>query len=78
MGVTYKTQSVHGSYRIRPKIAETLAWKKFEYDLLHVMESVLSIDEPIEVVTGQDSDGKMIVLSIADTAGIKTLIQLKG
>ena len=36
-----------------------------------------TIDESIEVLTGQDSTGKVIVLSIADTAGIKTLIQLK-
>ncbi len=36
-----------------------------------------TIDEPSQVQTGQDSNGKMIVLSIADTAGIKTLIQLK-
>jgi hypothetical protein len=37
-----------------------------------------TIDEPVEVLTGQDSNGKMIVLSIADTAEIKTLIQLKA
>ena len=37
-----------------------------------------TIDEPVEVLTGQDSKGKMIVLSIGDTTGIRTLIQLKA
>jgi len=40
MGITYETQSQQGFYRIRPKVAETYAWKGFEYDLTHVTELV--------------------------------------
>jgi hypothetical protein len=40
MGITYETQSEQGFCRIRLKMAETYAWKGFEYDLPHVAEPV--------------------------------------
>jgi len=40
MGITYETQSEQGFCRTRLKMAETYAWKGFEYDLPHVAEPV--------------------------------------
>jgi Family of unknown function (DUF5335) len=36
-----------------------------------------TIDEPVKVLTGQDSNGKMMAVSITDTAGTQTLIKLQ-
>ncbi len=35
-----------------------------------------TVDSPTEVLTGQDSNGLMLAVSIADAAGTKTLIKL--
>ena len=37
-----------------------------------------TVDAPIEILTGQDSMGQMLVLSISDAAGAKTLIKLRA
>jgi Family of unknown function (DUF5335) len=37
-----------------------------------------TVDEPLEVLTGQDENGKMMVMSIKDAAGIQTLIKLQA
>ncbi len=36
-----------------------------------------TIDSPVEVLTGQDSDGLMMAVQVTDAAGIKTLIKLQ-
>jgi Family of unknown function (DUF5335) len=37
-----------------------------------------TIASPTEVLTGQNSNGKMMAISIADSAGTKTLIKLQA
>jgi Family of unknown function (DUF5335) len=37
-----------------------------------------TVDSPTEVLTGQNSDGLMIAIQIADAAGTKTLIELQA
>lgn len=36
-----------------------------------------TVDSPTEILTGQDSNGLMLALSISDAAGAKTLIKLQ-
>jgi hypothetical protein len=36
-----------------------------------------TVDSPTEVLTGQDSNGLMLAVSISDAAGTKTLIKLQ-
>jgi hypothetical protein len=36
-----------------------------------------TVDSPTEVMTGQNSIGETVALSISDTAGIKTIIKLQ-
>jgi hypothetical protein len=36
-----------------------------------------TINSPVEVLTGQDSNGKMMAISITDAAGTQTLIKLQ-
>jgi Family of unknown function (DUF5335) len=36
-----------------------------------------TVDSPTEVLTGQDTNGKMLAISISDAAGTKTLISLQ-
>jgi hypothetical protein len=37
-----------------------------------------TVDSPTEVLTGQNSDGLMMAIRIADAAGTKTLIELQA
>ena len=37
-----------------------------------------TVDAPIEILTGQDSMGQMLALSISDAAGARTLIKLQA
>ena len=37
-----------------------------------------TVDAPIEILTGQDSMGQMLALSISDATGAKTLIKLQA
>jgi Family of unknown function (DUF5335) len=37
-----------------------------------------TIDSPTEVLTGQNSDGLMMAIQIADAAGTKTLVKLQA
>jgi Family of unknown function (DUF5335) len=37
-----------------------------------------TIDSPTEVLTGQNSDGLMMAIQIADVAGTKTLVKLQA
>lgn len=37
-----------------------------------------TVESPIEVLTGQDSNGLMLAVSISDTTGTKTLIKLQA
>jgi hypothetical protein len=49
----------------------TIEVGKSEVDYAH------TIDSPVEVLTGQDSNGKMMAISIMDVAGTQTLIKLQ-
>jgi hypothetical protein len=37
-----------------------------------------TVDSPTEVLTGQDSNGLMLAVSISDATGIKTLVKLQA
>ncbi len=49
----------------------TIEVGKSEVDYAH------TIDSPVEVLTGQNSNGKMMAVSITDAAGTQTLIKLQ-
>ncbi len=49
----------------------TIKVGKSEVDYAH------TIDSPVEVLTGQDSNGKMMAVSIKDAAGTQVLIKLQ-
>jgi Family of unknown function (DUF5335) len=49
----------------------TIEVGKSEVDYAH------TIDAPVEVLTGQDSNGKMMAVSIKDAAGTQTLIKFQ-
>lgn len=44
----------------------------------HEVTYAHTVDSPTEVLTGQNSDGLMMAIQIADAAGTKTLIELQA